>query len=58
MKGMKKSYDEIEKKRPNGHMITKAMGRSSFIQKGMKCEYKLHYFVEHFCIYNKHLSIQ
>ncbi|PIK51295.1 putative sulfotransferase 1A1 [Apostichopus japonicus] len=35
MKGMKKSYDEIEKKRPNGHMITKAMGRSSFIQKGV-----------------------
>ena len=34
VKGMRKSYDDIEKQRPDGVSITKMMGTHSFIQKG------------------------
>lgn len=35
VKGMKKSYDDIEKNQPKGAFITKAMGNNSFIRKGV-----------------------
>lgn len=35
VKGMRKSYDDIEKLRPDGKLITKMLGTHSFIQKGI-----------------------
>lgn len=36
---MKKSYDEIEKSKPDGKLITRAMGANPFIQKGNYDDY-------------------
>ncbi|PIK33640.1 putative sulfotransferase 1C2 [Apostichopus japonicus] len=40
VKNMKKSYDEIEKSKPDGKLITRAMGANPFIQKGVTGTWK------------------
>lgn len=44
VKGMKKSYDEMEKNVPGGVFVAKAMGNKPFIHKGKSHSHWLRYF--------------
>ncbi|KAJ8040141.1 Sulfotransferase family cytosolic 1B member 1 [Holothuria leucospilota] len=45
VKAMKKTYDDIEKNVPGGAMMVKALGKNSFIQKGVTGSWKEYFTV-------------
>lgn len=49
VKGMKKSYDDMEKNIPGGEFVAKAMGNKPFIHKGKLYTHMVAY-VRHFSV--------